>query len=132
MKKARSRSGWISRIETWLYRTEVVHFEIEILRVKIIQILKVTAVLDSTRRAGSEAPHQIDGRSKNMPARGRQSWSFAQKMEKFEKFTNFAHLWRTDKNSYGAKSGEFLKRLGVPNPELLKILRFDVKKVEKN
>ena len=113
-----------------LYPHEVVHFEIKIFQVKMIRNLKVRAVLDSTRRAGSKTPHQIEARSTNMPARGRQSSSFAQKFEKFEKFTNFAHLWRTEKNSYRAKSGEFPKRLAVPNPELLKFLRLDLKKVE--
>ena len=130
MKKACSRSGWISRIETSLYRNEVLHFEIEIFRVKMIRNLKLRAFLDSTRRAGSETPHQIESRSTNMPARGRQSWSFAQKMEKFEKFTNFAHLWRTEEKSYDQKSGEFPKRLAVPNAELLKFSRLDLKKVE--
>ena len=52
-------------------------------------------------------------------------------MEKFEKFTNFAHLWRTEEKSYDQKSGEFPKRLVVPNAELLKFSRLDLKKVEK-
>ena len=44
----------------------------------------------------------------------------------FAKFPNFAHFWRTGKNSYSEKSGEFLKRLGVLTPELLNFFRFDL------
>ena len=51
-----------------------------------------------------------------------------QKSEIFFKLKLF-NLWWAEKNSYLQKLGQILKRLGVPNPELLKFLRLDLKKV---